>query len=169
LQDGVPLNKSDGGSVNWNALDPLAVEQVDVLKGPGSSIHGGKCYGGGYQLISAIPTKPFQGSLRPVLRTFETATKLTWTFREEKATFTGGREDSNRLSDAMLPLTPQEIIDEYHCCCFPLMNTRPQVALAIYFPDQHLLEAGIGYYSGKRGTGTLMKAFDLAAPRRIVQ
>jgi iron complex outermembrane receptor protein len=38
--DGVPVNKSDGGSVNWNLLDPAMVERIEVVKGPASSMYG---------------------------------------------------------------------------------------------------------------------------------
>jgi outer membrane receptor protein involved in Fe transport len=32
--DGVPVNKSDGGSVNWNLLDPDMIDRIEVVKGP---------------------------------------------------------------------------------------------------------------------------------------
>ncbi|MDX9941791.1 MAG: TonB-dependent receptor [Bacteroidales bacterium] len=161
LQDGVPLNKSDGGSVNWNALDPLAVEQVEVLKGPGSSIHGGNAMGGVINFISAIPTKPFQGSLRQSYGTFETArTNLDLSGR--KGNFYWRTGGFYRLSDGYVT-TPQDEIDEYTVAAF-LDEYQASGRVGYLFSDQHLLEAGIGYYSGKRGTGTLYEGFDLAAP-----
>lgn len=161
LQDGVPLNKSDGGSVNWNALDPLTMEQVEVLKGPGSSIHGGNAMGGVINFISAIPTKPFQGSLRQSYGTFETArTKLDLSGRKGKLYWrTGG---FYRLSDGYVT-TPQDEVDEYTVAAF-LDEYQASAHIGYLFSDQHLLEAGIGYYTGKRGTGTLYEGFELAAP-----
>lgn len=60
MVDGVPVNKSDGGSVNWNAIDNKQVQQVEVTKGPGSSIHGGNAMGGVINLRTAAPQKPLE-------------------------------------------------------------------------------------------------------------
>ena len=161
LQDGVPQNKSDGGSVNWNAIDPLSTDKVEVLKGPGSSIHGGNAMGGVINYISAIPTRPFEGSLRQSYGTFETArTALDLSGRDGKFYWkTGG---FYRVSDGYIT-TPQDEIDEYTVDAF-LDEYQGAGKVGYLFSDQHLLEAGIRYYNGKRGTGSLYEGFDLAAP-----
>ncbi len=61
--DGVPVNKTDGGSVNWNAINPEDIEQIEVLKGPGSSIHGGNAMGGVINFITPTPQRPVEGYL----------------------------------------------------------------------------------------------------------
>jgi len=38
LLDGMPLNKSTGGSINWDLVNPESVEKVEVYKGPGSAL-----------------------------------------------------------------------------------------------------------------------------------
>jgi len=63
LVDGVPVNKADGGSVNWNLISTGQVERVEVVKGPGSALYGGNAMGGVINVITLKPTKPFQGNI----------------------------------------------------------------------------------------------------------
>lgn len=63
LVDGVPVNKADGGSVNWNLISTGQVERVEVVKGPGSALYGGNAMGGVINVITLKPTKTFQGNI----------------------------------------------------------------------------------------------------------
>ena len=40
LLDGVPLNKSAGGTINWHLITPNEIERIEVVKGPGSALYG---------------------------------------------------------------------------------------------------------------------------------
>jgi outer membrane receptor protein involved in Fe transport len=62
LLDGIPMNKADGGSVNWNSLNPEEISQIEVAKGPGSSLYGGNAMGGVINYIRKKPVRPFEGS-----------------------------------------------------------------------------------------------------------
>ncbi|OIP01451.1 MAG: hypothetical protein AUJ97_07035 [Bacteroidetes bacterium CG2_30_32_10] len=62
LVDGIPVNKSDGGTVNWNLYDVDNVERIEVIKGPGSSLYGGNAMGGVINIISKKPIEKFAGS-----------------------------------------------------------------------------------------------------------
>lgn len=71
LLDGIPLNTSDEGSVNWNSIDIDNLQRIEVFKGPGSSLYGNNAMGGVINLISRKSTDPFSvrgsvsyGSLR---------------------------------------------------------------------------------------------------------
>lgn len=57
LSDGVPINKTDGGGVNWNRINPELIERIEVVKGPGSSLYGFNAMGGVINLISRKPIK----------------------------------------------------------------------------------------------------------------
>ena len=59
LYDGIPLNISDEGSVNWNSLQLNQIQRIEVLKGPGSSLYGNHAMGGVIHIISKKPTQPF--------------------------------------------------------------------------------------------------------------
>lgn len=60
ILDGVPLNKADEGSVNWNLLNKNKIEQIKIIKGPGSARYGSGAMGGVIEMTSAKPLKPFE-------------------------------------------------------------------------------------------------------------
>lgn len=60
LMDGIPLNKSDGGTVDWNMIDVSGMERIEVTKGAGSAIYGGSAMGGIINIITAKPKKKFE-------------------------------------------------------------------------------------------------------------
>lgn len=61
LLDGVPVNKADGGSVNWNLLTSGDIARIEVVKGPGSSLYGGNAMGGSVNIITRKPQKKLSG------------------------------------------------------------------------------------------------------------
>lgn len=66
LADGVPLNDSFGGWINWGRVPRESVSRVEVLRGGASSLYGSAALGGVVQII----TKPIEE--RPALA-FETS------------------------------------------------------------------------------------------------
>jgi|WetSurMetagenome_2_1015567.scaffolds.fasta_scaffold05443_4 iron complex outermembrane recepter protein len=72
--DGVPVNKSDGGSVNWNLLDPDMIERIEVVKGPVSSVYGCDAMGGAINIITRKPRDGFSGSIKAGYGTYNTIT-----------------------------------------------------------------------------------------------
>lgn len=72
LLDGIPVNKADGGSVNWNLISTGDVERVEVVKGPGSALYGGNAMGGIINVITQKPTERFQGNLTAEYGTYNT-------------------------------------------------------------------------------------------------
>ncbi|MBN1184918.1 MAG: TonB-dependent receptor [Bacteroidales bacterium] len=58
LINGVPINTSDEGGVNWNRINQYDVERIEVFKGPGSSLYGNNAMGGVINIITKKPTKP---------------------------------------------------------------------------------------------------------------
>ena len=58
LMNGVPINTSDEGGVNWNRINPYDIERIEVFKGPGSSLYGNNAMGGVINLITKKPVKP---------------------------------------------------------------------------------------------------------------
>ncbi len=62
LQDGVPLNKTDNGDVNWNSLLSDNLARIEVLRGPGSAMYGSYAMGGVINLITRRPAAGVHGS-----------------------------------------------------------------------------------------------------------
>lgn len=63
LLDGVPLNNSDGGSVNWNMIDKNNIETIKITKGPGPAKFGSGAMGGVIEMTSKIPHKKLEANL----------------------------------------------------------------------------------------------------------
>lgn len=59
LVDGVPVNTSDEGSVNWNSLHVDNIRRIEVFKGPGSSLYGNSAMGGVINILTKRPSLPF--------------------------------------------------------------------------------------------------------------
>ncbi len=70
--NGVPVNKSDGGSVNWNLINPDIIERIEVVKGPGSSLFGGNAMGGAINIITTTPEESFGGRVTLGYSTYNT-------------------------------------------------------------------------------------------------
>lgn len=57
LMNGVPINTSDEGGVNWNRINPYDIDRIEVFKGPGSSLYGNNAMGGVINLITRKPAE----------------------------------------------------------------------------------------------------------------
>jgi len=58
LLDGVPLNSMYNGWVEWSRVPKDDVEQVEIVRGPASSLYGSSALGGVINIITRRPEKP---------------------------------------------------------------------------------------------------------------
>ena len=72
LMDGVPINKTDSGGVNWHCLNPDDIERIEIFKGPGSSVYGSNAMGGVINLITRKPVDTFSGQVTGEIATHDT-------------------------------------------------------------------------------------------------
>ncbi len=56
LLDGVPVYASDTGEFNWDMLPPLDIQQIEVLKGAGSTLWGASALGGVVNVLTKDPS-----------------------------------------------------------------------------------------------------------------
>ena len=73
LMNGMPLNTSDDGGVNWNRIQPYTVQKVEIFKGPGSSLYGNNAMGGVINIITRKPVKSLEGMAGMAYGTYNTA------------------------------------------------------------------------------------------------
>ncbi len=64
LLDGVPINKTDGGSIDWNRINPDNIDKIEILRGAGSSVYGGSAMSGVINIITHKPTKEIEGKFK---------------------------------------------------------------------------------------------------------
>ncbi len=64
LKDGVPINDAyTGGVSEWNSTATGSISRIEVVRGPGSAIHGSNSMGGTINLVTESPTgKPAFGA-----------------------------------------------------------------------------------------------------------
>ena len=150
MVDGVPVNKTDGGGVNWNVINPEDVEQIEVLKGPGSSIHGGNAMGGVINFITPTPKKSIEGYVSQAVGTFDTYNTQAGVSGREGNLFWGvnGRY---RMSDGYIT-SPADEINEYSIASF-LNEYQAGGRLGYFLNPNHMVEFSGSLYDGKRGTG----------------
>jgi len=55
LLNGTPMNKTAGGTIVWDMINPESIEKIEVVKGPGSAIHGNNAMGGVINIITKTP------------------------------------------------------------------------------------------------------------------
>jgi outer membrane receptor protein involved in Fe transport len=159
LVDGVPVNKTDGGSVNWNAINPGDIQQVEIVKGPGSSIYGGNAMGGVINLISPTPQNKLDGYVSQNLGAFSTAHTQAAIGGRQNAFF-WGINGMYRQSDGYIT-TPADEVDEFSVASF-LDEYQLGGRIGYFISGNQLIEMGGGYYLGKRGTGAKFNGFGFA-------
>ncbi len=72
LLDDIPVNKADEGTVNWHLINRENIDQISVIKGPGSVIYGSNAMGGIINIKTRIPDKIISGSAAVEYGTFNT-------------------------------------------------------------------------------------------------
>ena len=57
LYDGMPLNNGFSGGINWSTISVDDVEKIELVRGAGSSLYGGRAVGGVINIVSKDPNK----------------------------------------------------------------------------------------------------------------
>lgn len=153
MLDGVPLNKADGGGVNWNRVNTESVDRIEVIKGPGSAMYGGNAMGG----IINIITKDIQdnpaGSIKVSLGSCNTQGVQAWlSGRTKKLPKLGWSINSfYRRGDGYI-IAPKESRDSTDVKAY-LWEYNLGGKLAYNFTDSSRLEIGYNYFDDKTGDG----------------
>lgn len=160
LIDGIPLNTSDDGGVNWNRIQSFNIERIEVFKGPGSSLYGNNAMGGVINIIPRTAKKKFEGSAAVGYGSFNTLQSNVWV---------GGKYNHNFYYSASASLLQSEgynITPDSH-------KTDPDYSAKRFLDEAGLsfnagyeispllkLDAGFEYYSSQRGEGEKIQAPD---------
>lgn len=159
LLDGVPLNKTAGGTVNWHLITPEEVERIEVVKGPGSSLYGNNAMGGIINIITKKPGNKLQGLFNMGMGTYKTLKSqfnLSGNQLKENRGFYWKAGGFYRQGQGYI-LEPEETRDSLDLEAG--LNEVNFNALAGYhFSNTHKLEIDYRYYRDKRGTG--VKVFE---------
>lgn len=160
LLDGVPVNTSDEGGVNWNSLNMVDVEQMEVFKGPGSSLYGSNAMGGVINIITREPEEPLSGSAEVTYGTFNTMqSKLSLNSRageNVKLQLSG----FYNTSDGYDPVPDSMQSRPEHQYSVPRYVDEGGICANVTYSLHKLFEVDAGYdlFRDKRGEGTEIEA-----------
>jgi iron complex outermembrane receptor protein len=154
LYNGVPLNKTAGGSINWNMISPDRIAKIEVIKGPSSALYGNNAMGGVINIITKKSEKAISGDVRVMGGSYATlggkfdlegnqeikGKKLYW-----------GLSGFHRRGDGYV-IEPKENIDSTDVEVY-LKEYRLGATLGYEFNDKNKIEVEYSYYDDKRGDG----------------
>ncbi|HSH50215.1 MAG TPA: TonB-dependent receptor [Bacteroidales bacterium] len=157
LIDGIPTNKSDGGSVNWNLLNTDQIERIEIVKGPGSSLYGGNAMGGAINIITKKPTEQFSGRASIDYGTYNTMRgQLNLSGRLSEKSNQGFYWNVNsfyRQSDGYITASEADQIANPYIVESELMEWATTAKLGYDFNANNGMEISFMYYDDDRGTG----------------
>lgn len=154
LLDGVPLNKSAGGTINWHLISPDEIERIEIVKGPGSALYGNNAMSGVINIITRKPQKKIQGKIEAGYGTYNTikgqAMLYGNSFKESKGIYwkLGG---FYRQGDGYI-IEPEESRDSLNVNAY-LEEGNLNGLFGYQFGPGQKLEVDYRYYNDKRGKG----------------
>jgi iron complex outermembrane recepter protein len=158
--DGVPVNKSDGGSVNWNLLDPAIVERIEVVKGPASSMYGSNAMGGAINIITRRPSGALSGKVTAGYGTYN-----TFSGRVSLGQKLNPGEDRGfyyllngfyRQSDGYITQSEFDQAANPYVVASDMQEYSASLKTGYNFRKGEFLEADFIAYNDRRGTGELV-------------
>jgi iron complex outermembrane receptor protein len=158
MVDGVPVNKSDGGSVNWNFIRPENIRQVEITKGPASAEYGSSAMGGAINIITTKPMHAFNVEAQVEAGQWNTYGGMVKISGKKGDTldFPAWYQVSAmaRSSDGYIS-QPEETIMLYDSVVVPdfLEEQAIQVKSGITLQQNNHLTLEMNYYNDKRGQG----------------
>lgn len=159
LVDGQPINKSDGGTVNWNRINPEGIERIEIFKGPGSSVYGNNAMGGVINFITKkIANESYNGFLElnaSQYNTFEQKISITGKL-ENIHGFSFRLSGFNRTSDGYNTTREEFRFDDYYVNS-DLKEKGIDAKLIYEFNDMTNLQLNYNFYDDQRGQGTKVR------------
>lgn len=158
LLDGIPLNKSDGGTVDWNMVDMNSVEKIEITKGAGSALYGGNAMGGIINIITSQPSEKFTTKASFEYGTFNTmGGKLNLGKKIKKDnsdnSFYWLANTFYKQSDGYITQPESEVRANPYIVKSNMKEVGGIVKTGYSIGDKHSIEATVKYYNDHRGTG----------------
>ena len=154
LLDGIPLNKADGKGINWNAMNTLFIDRIEVSKGPLSALYGGNAMGGVINVITRMPVKPIEGIAKAMYGSYNSCGGVLSLggseIKNEKGVY-WGINGFYRRGDGYLavPDTARDTTDvKMH-----VWEYNAGAKAGYQFNKNDRIEANYNFYDDKRGDG----------------
>lgn len=158
LMDDIPLNKSDGGTVDWNMIDLNSIQKIEVSKSAGSSLYGGNAMGGTVHIITKMPSEKLSLFANLEYGTFNTMGVKMGASKRVKFSSSGNSvywmtNVFAKKSDGYITQSEADISSNPHIIKSNMKEVGINTKAGIVFKNNRTLEALFNYYNDKRGTG----------------
>ena len=154
LVDGVPINKSDGGTVDWNMIDMNSVQKIEITKGAGSAVYGGNAMGGIINFITKTPDKKLF-----LIASLEYGTFNTMGGRLNAGGKINLKQPANSLywqanlsakkSDGYITQSDADVKANPYIVKSNMQEAGLNFKTGFSFSDKHNLEATVNYYNDR--------------------
>ena len=152
LLNGLPLNKSAGGGINWNMINPAMVQRIEIFKGPGSAVYGNNAMTGVINIITKKAEKNIEGEIRAEGGSYGTiGSSIYLSGRKKNKGFFWNTNLSARRGDGYI-LEPEENRDSTDSNVY--MKELIAGVSAGYRFDNSILELSNDFSIDKKGSGT---------------
>ena len=155
--DGIPTNKADGGSVNWNLMNTDQIERIEVVKGPGSSLYGGNAMGGAINIITKKATENFQGKVSADYGTYNTMRGQLYLSGKlnpgDEKGFYWNLNSFYRQSDGYITASEADQLANPYIVESGLMEWGTSAKLGYDINSNNTIELDLLYYDDDRATG----------------
>ena len=158
LVDGVPINKSDGGTVDWNMIDINSVQKIEITKGAGSAVYGGNAMGGIINFITKIPDNKLfvnasleYGTFNTIGSRLNAGGKLN--LKQPSNTWYWQANVSAKKSDGYITQFEADVKANPYIVKSNMQEAGLNFKTGFSVSDKHILEATLNYYNDRRGTG----------------
>ncbi len=159
LIDGIPVNKSEGGSTNWNRLIPVDIDHVEILKGPNSSILGNNALSGAVYVFTKHPeSDSLKVKIKASYGTYNTKNgefSIMQSMDTSKSGFYYALAGKALYSDGCF-FVPDSLKSDYDTSFF-VKDNAVNIRAGYKTKDSQSVEAEYDYCKNYRGQGTKIK------------
>ena len=156
LYNGVPLNKTAGGGINWHIINTDDIQQVEVQKGPSSAVYGNNAMTGVINILSKKPTDKLAINLSTFVGRYKTLggrfhlsqnLKDSSTQRGLYYSLSGFYRQGDGYN-----IIPPDLVTESDIPLY-LSEYQGKALLGYTFNENHFFETEYTYYLDNRGEG----------------
>jgi len=154
LLDGVPINKSAGGGINWHLVESSQVEKIEVLKGPASALYGNNAMGGVINIIAKKSSRKLDAGASVFGGTYNTmggAINFGNNLIENDKGFYWLGDAFYRQGDGYI-IEPEEVRDS-NVVALRLKEYSINLSTGYQFNKNHQIDFNYRYYDDKRDEG----------------
>jgi iron complex outermembrane receptor protein len=154
LYNGIPLNKTSGGGINWYIIAPETVEKIEVIKGSNSALFGNNAMSGIINILTKMPEQKFAVSASIIgasYNTFGGRLNLSGNHIKDKKGWFWYANGFYRKGDGYINV-PESLRDT-NDCKLHMNEISSDISLGYQFNENTRLSVNYNFYHDQRSDG----------------